>query len=265
MNMLLENKSAVIYGAGGAIGGAIARAFAREGAKVFLAGRQLSSVEAVVTEIRSAGGEAEAALVNALDEQEIEKHLRTVAEKADGIDISVNAIGIPQQEVQGTSLVELSKENFAIPITTYTQTTFLTGRAAARYMIKKHAGVILTITATPARMAAPLMGGMAPAWAAVEALTRIFAAELGPQGIRAIGLRSHAIPETETISEANSSLAAAQGISLEQFNAQLSAMTLLQRLPTLVELANVAAFLSSDQASAMTATVVNLSCGVFVD
>ena len=263
--MLLQNKSAVIYGAGGAVGGAIARAFAREGAKVFLAGRRLAPVEEVAREISDAGGTASAALVDALDEQAIERHLRTVAEKTDGIDISVNAIGLPQQKLQGISLVDLSPEHFSLPITTYPQTTFLTARTAARYMIKKKTGVILTITATPARMVASLVGGMAPAWAAVEALTRGFAAELGPEGIRVICLRSHAIPETETIHEANSSQGAALGVSHEQFTAQLAEMTPLRRLPTLVEVANVAAFLASDQASAMTATVANLSCGFIPD
>lgn len=216
-------------------------------------------------DISNAGGVAEAALVDALDEQAIEKHLSTVAEKADGIDISVNAIGIPQRGVQGISLVELSPESFALPITTYSQTNFLTARAAARYMIKKEAGMILTITATAARIAAPLVGGMAPAWAAVEALTRSLAAELGPQGIRVICLRSHAIPETATVEEAIGSIADTLGMSREQFTAQLSGMTPLRRLPTLVEVANVAAFLASDQASAVTATVANLSCGVIAD
>jgi NAD(P)-dependent dehydrogenase (short-subunit alcohol dehydrogenase family) len=265
MNMLLENKSAIIYGAGGAIGGAIAHAFAREGARVFLTGRRLSAVEAVARGISDAGGNAEAAVVDALDEQAIEKYLRTVVEKAGGIDISVNAIGIPQQELQGTSLVDLSLENFTLPITTYTQANFLTTRAAARYMIERKTGMILTITATPARMGFPLMGGMAPAWAAVETLTRGLAAELGPYGIRVIGLRSHGIPETPTVQEANDSLAEARGITREEFTTQLAKMTLLHRMPTLAELTDVATFLASDKASAMTATIANMSCGFLVD
>jgi 3-oxoacyl-[acyl-carrier protein] reductase len=67
--MLVENKNAVIYGGGGAIGGAAARAFAREGARVFLAGRTLQSLEEVAEEIHSAGGMAEAAVLDALDER----------------------------------------------------------------------------------------------------------------------------------------------------------------------------------------------------
>ena len=69
--MLRETKNAVIYGAGGAIGGAVARAFAWEGAKVFLAGRTLAPVDAVAREISAAGGVAETARVDALDEQAV--------------------------------------------------------------------------------------------------------------------------------------------------------------------------------------------------
>jgi NAD(P)-dependent dehydrogenase (short-subunit alcohol dehydrogenase family) len=264
-DMLLTNKNAVIYGAGGAIGGAIARAFAREGSRVFLTGRRLSSVEAVAKDITARGGVAETARVDALDEQAIEKHLSTVVEKAGGIDISINAIAIPQQGVQGIPLVELSLESFALPITTYMQSHFLTTRAAGRRMIEKQSGVILTLTATPARLAASLVGGMAPAWAGIEALTRSLAAELGPRGIRAICLRSDAIPETETITEVYGLHADALGMTREQFQALSENMNLLKRLPTLAEVANVAAFLASDQASAMTATVANLSCGLIVD
>jgi len=263
--MLLTNKNAVIYGAGGAIGGAIAHAFAREGARVFLTGRQLASVEAVAREITASGGTASAAQVDALDEQAIEKHLSTVVEKVGSIDISVNASGIPQRGVQGIPLVELSPESFTLPIMTYTRTHFLTARAAARHMAEKGAGVILTLTATPARIAAAHVGGMAPAWAGVEALTRSLAAELGPRGIRVICLRSDAIPETETITEVYGLHADTLGMTREQFQALSENMNLLKRLPTLAEVANVAAFMASDQASAMTATVANLSCGLIAD
>jgi NAD(P)-dependent dehydrogenase (short-subunit alcohol dehydrogenase family) len=264
-NMLLTNKNAVIYGAGGAIGGAIARAFAREGAKVFLTGHSLPSVNAVASDILAAGGVAETAHVDALDELAVEKHLNVVIEKAGGIDISLNAISLPQQGVQGIPLLELSSERFVLPIETYTRTHFLTTRAAARHMVRKGSGVILTLTATPARLAAPHVGGMAPAWAAIEALTRSLAAELGPKGIRAICLRSDAIPETPVIQVVYELHAQALGITREQFQAFSENMNLLKRLPTLAEVANVAAFLASDQASAMTAAVANLSAGLIPD
>jgi NAD(P)-dependent dehydrogenase (short-subunit alcohol dehydrogenase family) len=263
--MLLANKNAMIYGAGGAIGGAVARAFAREGANVFLAGRTLAAVDAVAKDIAEAGGKAETAQVDALDERAVEQHTGAVADKAEGIDISFNAIGIPQQGVQGIALLELSPDSFTLPVMTYTKAHFLTARAAARRMVDKGSGVILTLTSTPARMAVPLMGGMAPAWGAVEALSRSLAAELGPWGIRVVCLRPDAIPETATITEVYGLHAKGEGMTREQFQALMERQTLLRRLPTLAEVASVAAFLASDQASAMTGTVANLSGGAIVD
>jgi NAD(P)-dependent dehydrogenase (short-subunit alcohol dehydrogenase family) len=265
MEMLLENKNAVIYGAGGAIGGAVARAFAREGAKVFLAGRTLPPIDAVAKTIAAAGGVAETAEVDALDEQAVEKHADAVAQKAGRIDVSFNAIGIPQRNVQGTPLVELSPENFSLPIQTYTTAQFLTARAAARRMVEHRSGVILTITATPARLAAPLVGGIAAAWAAMEAFSRNLAAELGPQGIRVVCLRSHGMPETAVVQEVLGLHAKGTGMTREQVQALWEDQTLLRRLPTLAEVANVAAFMASDQASAMTGSVANLTCGALVD
>ena len=193
---MLKNKVAVIYGAGGAIGGAVARAFAREGAKLFLTGRHRAPVEAVAKDIVSAGGSAEAAEVDALDEQAVDKHLQSVIDKAGRVDISFNAIGIPDAKILGVPLIELDVEQFSLPITTYTTSYFLTARLAARRMVAKKSGVIMTVTALPSRTGIPLVGGYGPAMAAKEALTRDLSAELAPQGIRVVGLRPHGMPET---------------------------------------------------------------------
>jgi NAD(P)-dependent dehydrogenase (short-subunit alcohol dehydrogenase family) len=169
--MLLENKTAVIYGAGGAIGGAVARAFAREGARLFLTGRNVAKVEAVAKEIVAAGGVAETAQVDALDEKAVEEHLNTVVERAGGVDISFNAIG-PGPAPDRIPLTELAGDAFARPIAFYTSSNFITATAAARHMSGQGSGVIVTLTAVPGRMPANLIGGSAPAWAAVEAFSR---------------------------------------------------------------------------------------------
>ncbi len=140
--MLLENKNAVIYGAGGAIGSAVARAFAREGARVFLTGRRLPAVNAVAEEISGAGGMAEADQVDALDEQGVEKHIGAVVKKAGKIDVSFNAIGIPAPEVarqgiQGIPFIELPLEAFSLPFTTYPRAHFVTAKVAARRMVEQ--------------------------------------------------------------------------------------------------------------------------------
>lgn len=263
--MLLENKNAVIYGAGGAIGSAVARSFAREGAHVFLTGRNVAVLDAVAKEISDTGGVAETAQVDALDEQAIERHADTVVQKAGSLDISFNAIGIPQEGIQGTPLVELSAASFGLPINTYATSHFLTARAAARRMVPRGSGVILTLTAPPARVAVPLMGGMAPAWAGLEALTRLLSTELGPYGIRVICLRPDAIPETATIDVVYGQHAKAMGVTGAEFQTLMEGMTHRKRLPTLVEVGNAAAFAASDRASAMTGTVLNLSGGTFAD
>ncbi|MBO0792735.1 MAG: SDR family oxidoreductase [Ktedonobacteraceae bacterium] len=263
--MLLEKKNAVIYGAGGAVGSALARAFAHEGARVFLTGRTLSSLEAVAQEISRAGGEASIAQVDALDEHAIEEHANAVVEAAGSIDISLNTIRVAEPGIYGIPIVKLPLESFALPVTAYMRSHFLTTRAAARRMIEKKSGVILTLTGMPARMAAPGAGGVGVAWAGIEALTRGLAAELGPQGIRAVCLRSNAIPETTVIQEAYIYRARATGQTREEVQAAEEATTLLRQLPTLADLASTATFLASDQAKAMTATVTNLSCGLLAD
>jgi 3-oxoacyl-[acyl-carrier protein] reductase len=139
--MLLENKNAVIYGGGGSIGGAVARAFAREGARVFLAGRTLATLDEVAEEIRSAGGVAKTAQVDALDEKAVDEHADAVAAQAGGIDISFNLITHPS--VHGTPLAEMELEDFTLPVMTAIRATYLTSRAAARHMIGQGSGVIL--------------------------------------------------------------------------------------------------------------------------
>jgi NAD(P)-dependent dehydrogenase (short-subunit alcohol dehydrogenase family) len=158
--LLLRSKNAVVYGGGGAIGGAIARAFGREGAKVFLTGRTLAKLEPVAKDIISSGGAAETAQVDALDEAAVEKHLADIVEKNGGVDVSFNAIGLtPQQGIQGIPLTELSVDSFSLPIATYTRAHFVTARAAARRMVERRSGVILMHTPEPARLGAPLVGG----------------------------------------------------------------------------------------------------------
>jgi NAD(P)-dependent dehydrogenase (short-subunit alcohol dehydrogenase family) len=178
--MLLENKIAVIYGAGGTIGGAVARAFASEGAKAFVTGRLQAPLKVVAKDIVSAGGSSEAAEVDALDEQAVDKHLQHVIDKAGRLDISFNAVGIPNTRIVGVPLVELDVEQFSLPLVNYTRSYFLTARLAARHMIPNKSEVIMTVTALHSRIGIPLVGGYGPAQAAKEALTRGLSAELAP-------------------------------------------------------------------------------------
>lgn len=254
--MLLTNKVAMIHGAAGAIGSAVARAFAREGAKVFLSRHNLAPVEAVANDIVVAGGQAEGARVDALDESAVEKHTTSVVDKAGRIDAILNPMGFGA--VQGVPLMDLDHADFASPIATWTTTQFLTARAAARHMVQQGSGVILTLSASPARLALALTGAFGVACAAIEGLTRTLAAELSPRGVRVVCIRPHRIGDTLG---PNPDLPMGQ----DEFRGFIEGMTLLKRLPTVSDVANTAAFLASDNAAAISGAVANLTCGMSVD
>jgi NAD(P)-dependent dehydrogenase (short-subunit alcohol dehydrogenase family) len=260
--MLLEGKNAIIYGAGGSIGGQVARTFAGEGARVFLAGRTRDKLEAVAANITAAGGAAEVAQLDALDEQAVDRHADAVAAKAGSLDISFNLI--TRGDVQGTPLVDMTTADFVDPITRGITATFITARAAARRMIQQGAGVVLALDSGSAH-GSPMMGATGPADAATDTFIRNLAAEVGPRGVRVLGIWTAGLPETltpEKLAAVNPALqldaAAFQGL-LEQ----LDGMRMLRRSPRLAEVAAAAAFLASDQAAAITGTFVNVTSGTF--
>jgi 3-oxoacyl-[acyl-carrier protein] reductase len=263
--MLLEHKNAIVYGGGGSVGGAVARTFAREGAKVFLAGRTRESLEEVAEEIAAAGGVAETAQVDALDERAVNEHADAVAEKAGGIDVSFNAIF--NDDVQGKPLAEMPFDHFARPITKAMRNQFLTARAVARHMVEQGSGVILTITGGY-REAFPTIGGTVVAWATIEAQCRQWACELGPQGVRVVWLRTTGLPETiPDTGDATSDLGTGygEGMTREEIIAGMREETILKRLASLDELGKVATFMASDESGPMTATFANISCGAILD
>jgi NAD(P)-dependent dehydrogenase (short-subunit alcohol dehydrogenase family) len=245
--MLLENKNAVVYGGGGAIGGAVARAFAREGATVHLAGRTLVTVERVAHEIRAAGGAATAAQLDALNEAAVDEHADSIA---GGINISINVI--THGDVQGTPLAEMSLADFERPVHNAVRTMFLTARAAARHMIKQGSGVILMFGGYGDPMAN--LGGLQVAFGALESLRRNLARELGPHGIRVVTLQTAGIPESIP-----ADLAPRAAIT-----EQIVDKTMLGRAATLADVGNVAAFAASDHARTITASALNITCGTVV-
>jgi NAD(P)-dependent dehydrogenase (short-subunit alcohol dehydrogenase family) len=251
MNMLLDNKVAVIYGAGGSIGGAMARAFAREGARVFLAGRTQARLDRVAGEIRSSGGQADTALVDALDERAVGGFVDTVVEQAGSIDILANVIGYGDiQEL----LTEISVEHFLQPIVNAMRSQFLTTRAAARHMARRGSGVILAFGGNGPQTL-PGLGGFKVALDAVEGLRRQWACELGQHGIRVVTLKTGGVPESIPDDY----------VGKEEIASSIRQATLLNRAATLADVGNVAAFVASDHARTITATDINISCGALVD
>lgn len=250
--MLLENKVAIVYGGGGAIGGAIARAYAREGATVFIAGRTQDKLDTVAADIRANGGSVETKELDALNEAAVNAYVDDVAEKAGTIDISCNVIGYG--DIQ-QPLMEISVDDFLQPIQIAMRTQFLTSRAAARHMIKQKSGVILTFGGGGPQTIEGL-GGFKIALDAVEGLRRQWSVELGEYGIRVVTLKTGGIPETISAEESEEMQEIAEG---------LVQATLLKRAATLEDVGNVASFVASDLARTITGTEINISAGAMVE
>ena len=250
--MLLDGKHAVIYGGGGNIGGAVARAFTREGATVHLAGRTRSKLEQVADDLRAAGGTATVAEVDALDEQSVDAYADRIVADGGSIDISMSLVSVG--DVQGTPLVEMALEDFERPIRNALRSTFVTARAGARHMIRQGGGVILVFGGEGDPIKDYDIGGFQIALTAVEALRKQLASELGRHGIRVVSLLTggvvDAIPE-----------------DFEGRDALVQSLvepTFLGRGATLEDVGNVAAFAASDHARTITASAINITCGAIV-
>ncbi|WP_126246968.1 SDR family NAD(P)-dependent oxidoreductase [Chitinophaga rhizosphaerae] len=249
--MLLAGKTAVVYGAGGSLGGAVAAAFAKEGAFVHLTGRNLDSVERTADVIRKSGSRCSTAVVDALDAGAVARHL----EETGRVDISFNAVG--WEDRQDQPLAEMDPEDFLRPVLRAMETEFLTCTAAARAMMRQRSGVILTLTATPGGIGYPHVGGFGPACCAVESLTRNLASELGPYGVRVVNIRSGGSPDTRVFREALEQ----GGAEVAGFLDKLEADTMLKKMPLMEDIAQAAVFLASDHASKITGVTLDVTCG----
>jgi len=253
--MLLEGKNCIIYGGAGGIGSGVARTFAREGARLFLVGRTRATLDALAGEL---GDAAEVAVFDVRDGDAVEAHVRDVVARAGSLDVSFNLV--TRDDVQGIPLVDMSWEDFNSPVANGLQANFNTATSAARVMAAQGGGVILTVTSGSSKGAHPAMGGTGPADAATETFLRYLAAEAGSQGVRVLAIHTAGVQETLTsrkLQDVNS-----DAPDPEDVIRMISGMTLLQRAPRLAEVAETAAFLASDRASGITASIANVTCGL---
>ena len=259
MRQLLEGKVAVIYGGGGGIGGGVARTFAREGARVFLAGRTGATLDAVAKEITASGGLADVAVLDALDETAVDSHVGDVVATAGSIDVSFNLIN--RGDVQGIPLVEMKTDDLLRAVVTGLQSNFVTARAAGRRMAEQGSGVNLHLNSASGDGAMPGMGSTGPADAATEAFMRYLAAEVGPHGVRVCGIWTAGVAETLTREKLTA--VGGEGVPDPQTVVEMIAgMAALRRAPRLADVAEVAAFLASDRAAGMTGTMANVTSGL---
>lgn len=264
---MLKDKIAVIYGGAGALGSATAKVFAREGAQVFLVDRTQEKLDKVAAGIAAAGGSVETAALDIFDLKAVTEHAKKLADKTGGIDIVFNAVGIMHD--QGTQLAELTWEEFIRPVDGFLRAQFNTSKAVAPYMGSKRQGVIINMSEPGAKIAFGGILGHAVASSGKEVFTRVLAAELGPKNIRVVCVRPHAMSDAiaagSYTKEVFKQMAADAGMSSEDFAKSMAQGTMVNHLPTLAEVAETVAFIASDNARAMTATVVNMTGGMVAE
>jgi 3-oxoacyl-[acyl-carrier protein] reductase len=263
---ILQDKNAVIFGAGGSLGAAVATAFAAEGARVFLAGRTKSGLEAAAKQIAAAGGSAQTAVVDVLDEAGVNQYIDGVVKQAGRIDIVLDLTGPRAREYgNGKLAVDLPVEEFMTALATMLKSRFITARAAARHMIGQRAGVIIFVTGSPARAHVPGATAIGAAFGAIETLTENLAFEVGPSGVRVVCLRTVANVDSRSIQDTMDFLAGQLKITRDQAIAQIAQANFLKVPATVADTANAAVFIASDRARMLTGTVVNASAGAALD
>jgi 3-oxoacyl-[acyl-carrier protein] reductase len=240
----VEDKTAVIFGAGGEVGSAAAKELAAQGARVFLSSRTKTRVQELAQAISSRGGTAAAAEVDALDEGAVNRYLDDVVAAAGRIDIMFNAMGPQAVEYRNaTSTLELAAETFMLPMTTIVRSQFITARAAARHFVSAGSGVIVFLTASPSQGLSNT-SAIGAAYGAIESLTRSLAVDLGPLGVRVVCVRSMLMAETRVGQQTIELGAEAMGVPKDKMAEIITSRPLLRRSPTLADTAKLVSFVA---------------------
>ncbi len=265
-SQILRGKHAVVFGAGGSIGTAVGKEMAAQGAEVFLAGRTKAKVEELAANIAAGGGRVHAAVVDALDDGQVNEYLDRVAKEAGGIEAVFNAVGPRAADYgNGKHAVDLRIEEFMVPAATVLKSQFITARAAARHMIKQRSGVIIFLTGSPARGHVEGATAIGAAFGAIETLMENMAVELGPAGVRVVCLRTTANVDSRSIQDTFDTLASKMNVTKDQMIARMASLNFLKVPASVQDTANAAVLVASDCARMMTGTVLNCTAGAAAD
>ncbi len=265
-SQILAGKYAVIFGAGGSIGAAVAKEFAAEGAQVFLVGRTKPNLEDVAKQIAASGGAAQTAVLDTLDDAALNRYIDGIVAQTGKIDIVLDVTGpLAKEYGNGKTAVDLPVEEFMVPLSTMVRSRFITARAAARHMLGQKSGVIIFVTGSPARPHVPGATAIGAAFGAIENLTGNLAFELSPLGVRVVCIRTTANIDSRSIQDTMEMMATRMNISREQASAQIAQLNFLKVPATVQDTANAAVLIASDRARMLTGTVVNASAGAALD
>ena len=261
--MLLSGRTAIVYGASGAVGKEVARAFVREGALVVLSARRREPLDLAAEEIGGTAGNAQVMPVDATDPLALQQHLDEVVRRHGPVSLMFNAVS--WDDVQGQALIEMPFDAFLAPVRLGLTTWFHTGTLLARHMAQHGGGTILGITANAGRQPFAGVGGFGVACAAVEHYLRQLAVENGPAQVRVCWVRSPGSPDAPGVRDAWQAYGEQKGLSFEEVHREFARDVPLRQVTPLAQIANAAVLLASDLAAGMTATMANATSGTQVD
>jgi len=267
---VLQGRTAIVFGAGGSVGAAVAGEFAAEGAEVFLAGRNPASIDSVLRQIAASGGKAHAATLNTLDEASVSSYVNEVVSRSGKIDIVLDVVGPRAREYgNGKNAVELPIEEFMVPLTTMVRSRFITACAAARHMVTQQSGVIIFVTGSPARAHGAGATAIGAAFGAMENIAEHLAFEVSPLGVRVVCLRTLANIDSRSIEDTREIVAGRLNITkdqaIAQWRARIAESNFLRTTATVRDTANAAVLIASDRARMLTGTVMNATAGAAPD
>lgn len=266
MTQSLNGKCAVIFGAGGSIGAAVAREIASEGAEVFLSGRTERAVAEVANQIKQRGGIAHATSIDTAVEESVNSYIDAIVDGGRKIDLILDVSGpLAAEYGNGKRSVDLMVEEFMLPLTKMVRSRFITARAAARHMVREQSGVIVFVTGSPARGHTSGASAIGAAFGAIENLVENLAFEISPLGVRVVCVRTVANTDSRTIRDTMSLAASRLNIPEHEISARFAQANLLRKPASVHDTANAVVMVASDRGRMLTGTTINATAGATLD
>lgn len=242
---------AIVTGAGGGIGAAVAWRLAEEGANVVLVDRDEPAVNVVAAKLEEAGHRASAVAADVVDGEAVERMVAGVAERHGRIDVLVNSAGITRDNL----LFRLTDEEWDTVVDVNLKSVFLCARAVQRVMVPAKSGAIVSLSSRSA-YGNRGQANYSAAKAGIQGLTATIAAELGPFGIRANAVAPGYIATAMTDLTARR-----LGLEPAEYQERVAAATPLRRVGQPDDVASVVAFLASDDAAYVTGQTIDINGG----
>ena len=253
--MRLAGKSAIITGGGRGIGRATALMFAREGADVLVPDLDLAASQETANEIRALGRKAVPLQVDVTQAADIQRMIETALREFGKIDILVNNAGITLVREPLT----LTETDWDRTLDLNAKAVFFCAQAVAREMVKRKTGVILNAASISGRVGKPMLIPYCASKFAVIAITQSLAMALAKDGVR-VNAVAPGIVDTDMWVSIDREWSALEGKPVGSVKQARVANIPLGRIETPQDVANLYAFLASDEASYITGQTVNV-CG----